>query len=347
MLKKHTRRNFLKTAGSLTAGLPLVGCAVSAPALVASSPPSNQKGIIGHGNFQYAVDKNWGVLDAHMKPVVHFHEMVMDARGRLVCSVVSDKFDLLLYNKDGKVLDIFQHNIKEPHGLTIAGEGSDQTFWVTDSGGGRVINMDLDGRVIRELSVPAEEVPEGKNFKPTETTVAGNGDVYVADGYGTNKIFHYDGRGRIKRVFGGPDNFKCCHGIVVDGRRGKEELLITSRSNQNFQRWSMDGQHLQTFELPGLKMCRPVLSGEHTLFAVIWTKSNADYDGMIAVLDKDFRVVSLPGGSAPSNQESFRDVQWDTRTFLNPHDVCVDEDDNIYVPQWKSGMTQPVRLRRV
>ncbi|NJC25197.1 NHL repeat-containing protein [Neolewinella antarctica] len=347
MTEENTRRSFLKTASSLSVTLPLAGCIGNPINLSANAAPLERPGIIGHGDFQYTADKQWSKLSAHLKPVVHFHEMVLDARGRLACTVVSDKCDLLLYNKDGKVVDTINHNVKEPHGLTLAGEGSDQTFWVTDSAGGRVINLDLDGRLVRELSAPAEEIPTGKAFRPTETTVTERGDIYVADGYGSNKIFHYDSQGRLKNVFGGPDHFSCCHGIVVDGRRGMEELLITSRSNQNFQRWSLDGRHLQTYELPGLKVCRPVTSGEHTLFAVIWTKSNWHYDGMIAVLDKDFEVVSLPGGSAPTTQTSFRDVEWDGRTLLNPHDVCLDQDDNIYVPQWLSGMTQPVRLRRV
>ena len=77
------------------------------------------------------------------------------------------------------------------------------------------------------------------------------------------------------------------------------------------------------------------------------TKSWWAYDGMVAVLDKDMRVVSLPGGSEPVDQRNFRGVEFDNRTFMNPHDVCVDEDKNLYVPQWYSGRTYPIRLRRV
>ena len=340
MPTKPTRRQFLQTAGTLCA-------TVGIPAALTGQPRKLAADTVGHGDFTYRPDHRWGKLDARKTPVVHFHEMVLDSRGRLACSVVSDRADILLFDRDGRVVDTIHHDLPEPHGLTLAGEGSDQTYWLTDSAAGRVINLNLDGRIIRELKVPADEVPAGSNFRPTETTVAANGDVYVADGYGTNKIFHFDGQGKLTNVFGGPDHFQCCHGIVVDSRRGEPELLITSRSNQQFQRWSLDGRHLATHELPGLKICRPVLSGEHTLFAVIWTRSNWNYDGMIAVLNRDFEVVSLPGGSAPTRQDSFRDVEWDGRTFLNPHDVCLDQDGNLYVPQWLSGMTQPVRLRRV
>ncbi len=315
MAINNTRRKFIKTAGSL--------CAVAgAPAILTGQATGKAAEPVGHGDFRYRADHAWGKLDASKTPVVHFHEMVLDARGRLACSVVSDRADVVLFGQDGRVVDSFTHDLPEPHGLTLAGEGSDQTFWITDSAAGRVINLDLNGRIIRELTVPADEIPEGVQFKPTETSVAGNGEVYVADGYGTNKIFHYDGQGQLQNVFGGPDHFNCCHGIVVDGRRGRDELLITSRADQNFQRWSTDGQHLATHELPGLKICRPVLAGDHTLFAVIWTKSNWNYNGMIAVLNADFQVVSLPGGSEPTSQETF--VTWSgTRGLSLTPTTCV------------------------
>ena len=343
------RRTFLRHAAlaGAAASLPLAGLtSCSTPQKNNPQPTmNNDKNIIGHGDFRYKVDKSWGTLDPARNAVSHCHEMVMDARGRLVVSTVSPDQDILAYSKDGKLEASWKLGLVEPHGFTKAGEGSDQTFWVTDTAG-RVVNLDLDGRVIRELNAPTEHIPEGKEYKPTETTVAGNGDIYVADGYGSNKIFHYDGSGRLQNVFGGDEHFNCCHGIVVDTRRGTPELLITSRANKEFQRWTMDGKHIKTHKLPGLEICRPVISGEHTLFAVIVTKSWWSYDGMVAVLDKDFNVVSLPGGTAPTSQTDFTNVVPD-QTFLNPHDVCTDDDGNLYVPQWYSGRTYPVRLKRV
>jgi len=32
---------------------------------------------------------------------------------------------------------------------------------------------------------------------------------------------------------------------------------------------------------------------------------------------------------------------------MNPHDVCPDEDGNLFIPQWFSGKTYPIRLKRV
>jgi sugar lactone lactonase YvrE len=335
------RRKFLKQAGTFgfaAAGFSQLGY---------SATPTSRPKIVGHGDFRYKVDKKWGALDASLQPVQHCHEMVMDSQGRLLCSMVGRRANVLIYSKYGRLQDSWRLNLSEPHGLSKAGEGKAQTFLITDSAAGRVLHLAPDGRLIRELSVPADQIPHGKSFRPTETAMAANGDIYVADGYGTNLIFHYDPKGQLKDIFGGPDHFDCCHGIAIDDRSGQETLLITNQNGQELQRWSMGGQHLSTRRFPGLRPCRPVIDGENTYFAVIATASWTNYDGMVAVLDKDFEVVSLPGGSAPTDQDDFTNVRHDGKTFLNPHDVCPDKDGNLYVPQWFSGRTYPIRLRRV
>ena len=83
-------------------------------------------------------------------------------------------------------------------------------------------------------------------------------------------------------------------------------------------------------------------------FAVIVSKDLDTYDGMLAVLNHKNEVVSLPGGSAPKNTKAgFQAPEYDQKTFFNPHDVCIDDDENIYVPQWDSGKTYPLKLTRV
>lgn len=362
------RRDFLKKSSQVAAafslGIPLLGKAERsgqehsslnenmAPAQSARTEaratlhpsPSSGKQLIGQGNFTYEVDKEWGVQDPARYPVMHCHEMVMDHLGRLILLNTDTRNNVLIFNKKGKVIGSWTLGLPEAHGLTIHGEGSDQSLWMTCATQGRVINTTLDGRVLRELSLPPGVIPEGKKFKPTETTVAPNGDIYVADGYGSNLIMHFDAKGQFLNSFGGSEHFDCAHGIALDTRTPEPSLLITSRSHQAFQRWSLAGKHLATYELPGLFICRPVIQGTETYFAVLTTKDWWSYDGMVAVLDNNMQVVSLPGGNLPAAQD-FRSVQADD-TFLNPHDVCLDEEGNIYVPQWNSGRTYPVKLKR-
>ena len=83
-------------------------------------------------------------------------------------------------------------------------------------------------------------------------------------------------------------------------------------------------------------------------FAVIVTNSWDKFDGMLAVLDQNNKVVSLPGGSMPKYFENkLSNPLSDTNSFLNPHDICIDEDKNLYVPQWNSKNTYPIKLTRI
>ncbi len=68
-------------------------------------------------------------------------------------------------------------------------------------------------------------------------------------------------------------------------------------------------------------------------FAVIVTKDWGKYDGMLAVLNKQNKVVSLPGGSSPLYQEDkLIAPTYDKQTFMNPHDVCIDNDEKFICP---------------
>ena len=69
---------------------------------------------------------------------------------------------------------------------------------------------------------------------------------------------------------------------------------------------------------------------------------------MLAVLDESHKVISLPGGSSPQylNDRLLPPVS-DNKTFFNPHDICIDGDKNLYIPQWNSKKTYPIKLLRV
>jgi len=59
-------------------------------------------------------------------------------------------------------------------------------------------------------------------------------------------------------------------------------------------------------------------------------------------------LISTPGGSKPiyKNGELLQ-MHQAIKIFKHPHDVCVDENENLYVAQWNSGKTYPIKLIRV
>ena len=336
------RRDFLKTGllGSIGFGL-------------AEQLFSRKEDIvIGHGDFRYKVDLNWGALNRTFFPVKDCHEMVEDSQGRILLLTNHTRNNVLIYDKSGKLLDSWGTTYPGAHGLTLKNEGGEDFLYIADNDRHEVIKTTIEGREVMKLPVPSDIYERKEDYIPTETAVADNGDIYVADGYGQQHILHYDAQGRLKNVFGGRGDgshrFSNAHGICIDGRGKEDSLLITDRMTNQLKRFSMGGQYLETIELPGAFICRPVIKDDQVYLATIWSGDGSPDTGFVSILDRENQLVSAPGGTIPRYQKgTLNPIRQAFRIFHHPHDVCVDRDDNLYIPQWNSGASNPVKLIRV
>lgn len=349
-----SRRNFIKDS-ALGLGALAIGNQASAKIFM----PKPGEIIIGHNSHKYQVVPGWGLLDASKNPVNDCHEMVEDAKGRLIMCTNETKNNIIIYDKSGKLLETWGTKFPGAHGLTILNEGGSQYLLITDTARHQVIKTDLKGKEIFKIEYPKETgVYDSPNqFVPTETAVnPANGDIYVADGYGANYVMQYDAKGKYIRHFGGKgetnETFKTCHGVLVDTRDIKNPtLLITDRSHQCLKRFTLDGKYLSTYQLPGTFVCRPVLRGKY-IYAAVYRSGNESWSnsGYIQILDENMKVVSTPGGTEPMFKNGVLQHQYKddpNNVFMHPHDVYVDSDENIYIPQWASQRTYPVKLQRI
>ena len=80
-MKKDTtaRRSFIKKSG-----LAILSAVIIPNIIIRKSFGQNKTTIIGHGTHQYKVVEGWGMLDSNINPVNDCHEMVEDAKGRLI-----------------------------------------------------------------------------------------------------------------------------------------------------------------------------------------------------------------------------------------------------------------------
>ena len=318
--------------------------------------------IIGHGDFQYRVDQEWGNLDPMAHPVKNCHEMVQDRSGRLIMITDETKNNVLVYDRSGKLLDSWGTGFPYGHGLTLSEEGDEEFLWICDNGfdgNAQVVKTTLDGREVMRLRSPKEigEYGEDDNFYPTETAVSDNGDVYVADGYGSQWIVQYSASGEFIRKFGGrgdgDSQFSTAHGVTIDSRgEGAATLLITSRGHNAFKRFSMDGRYLETMFLPGAFVCRAVIDDDMLYSGVCWSRlrylNQTPNSGFVTILDSSSRVVSNPGGTEPRYLDGELQLMVQQENlFHHCHDVCVDADKNLYVCQWNAEQTYPIKLERV
>lgn len=312
--------------------------------------------ILGHNQKRYRINTRWSQADVARNPVNDCHEMVQDQKGRILLLTNDTRNNVLVYDKNGKLLEAWGTEYPGAHGLTVFNENGTDVLFICDNNRHQVIKTDVHGRVLMTLDYPKETGVYAKmeEFVPTETAIAPNGDIYVADGYGKDLIIQYDAKGNYVRHFGGrgaeDKHLQNAHGVCMDLRDPLKPCLVVSSREQNaFKRYDLEGNYLETIALPGAWVCRPVIRGDYLYAAVLQSSSRPwEQSGFVTILDKQNRMVSNLAGSTPQYQgETPKEMYQTIRVFQYPHDVCVDDEENLYVAQWNSGKTYPYKLSPV
>lgn len=326
--------------------------------------------VLGHNNFKYKLVRNWGVDNLSKYPVADCHEMVQDSQKRLIFCTTDTQNNIIILDKSGKVLKTWGSDFPGVHGLSLFNANGEEFLLLTDTVKKEVYKTTLDGKVLLTLKYPTESGiytdPEKVPFVPTETAVAPNGDIYVSDGYGSSYILVYDSKGKFKNIFAGKptegeSKLKQAHGVCIDTRdKNNPKIIATSREECGFKFYSMDGKHLESHYYPGSFVCRPIIKGENLYFPVIWSEFENGKDGGPAwqsrtgyffVFDKNNKLISAPGvDNIEIENGKYKHMHQSSKvrgTFMHCHDLCIDDEDSVYIPQWNSSKTFPLKLQRV
>ena len=342
------RRKFIQQSSILSGGVAFI------PSLL--NAKQKDEIIFGHNNKRYRIDTKWGRLDFNRYPVKDCHEMVQDSKGRILLLTNEIKNNVIIYDKKGKLITTWGNEYTGAHGLTIFNENGEEVLFICDNNRHQVIKTTLEGRVLLTLNYPIEtgEYSKAEEYVPTETAIAPNGDIYVADGYGKDFIIQYNYKGQYIRHWGGrgkeDKHLKNAHGICYDNRdKNNPVLIVTSREQNAFKRYTLQGIYIDTIALPGAWVCRPVINGDFLYAAVLQSSSSMwQQSGFVTILDKNNKVVSNIAGSQPTYINTTPDEMYQTiKAFQYPHDVCVDDEENLYVAQWNSGNVYPYKLTPV
>ncbi|HVT84039.1 MAG TPA: 6-bladed beta-propeller [Chitinophagaceae bacterium] len=339
------RRKFIQQTSVATSGILFL------PSLLQDSKKDDI--ILGQNNKRYRLNKEWSQVDAAKYPVKDCHEMVQDSKGRIILLTNEVKNNVIIYDKKGQLIDTWGHEYPGAHGLTLFNENGQEVLFICDNNRHQMIKTDLNGKVLMVLDYPKEtgQYTKAEEYIPTETAIADNGDIYVVDGYGKDFVIQYDYKGNYIRHFGGrgnkEENLLNAHGICIDHRyKDNPTLIVTSRQQNAFKRFTMDGRFINTIALPGAWVCRPVINGDYLYSAVLQSSSHVnEQSGFVTILDKNFKVVSNLGGNNPTYTGDIPDEMHQTiKAFQYPHDVLIDDEQNMYVAQWNSGHVYPYKL---
>jgi len=154
-----------------------------------------------------------------------------------------------------------------PHGMHVDRDGN---VWATDGASEDVVaiaakagvkaghfvrKFSPDGQVLMTLGEPGVPGNDEYHFRsPAGVVTAPNGDIFVADGHGSNnRIVKYSKDGKFIKAWGktgyAPGEFRVAHCIGMD-KRGR--LFVCDRANTRIQIFDQDGKHLSTWHQFGM-----------------------------------------------------------------------------------------------
>jgi|TARA_R110000744_G_scaffold76434_1_gene151496 hypothetical protein len=89
---------------------------------------------VGQGQFRYRVNAYWGRLDNSQTPVENCHALDIDVKGRVVMITDYPRNNIVIYNRDGKLLDTFSTHMPGGHSVKIVNENGEDFMYLVDSG---------------------------------------------------------------------------------------------------------------------------------------------------------------------------------------------------------------------
>lgn len=322
---------------------------------------------LGANGLRYEWIEGWADLSAPAVGRAWPHHGIVAADDDLIVSFHPSEPQLLFFDCAGEVRRAVPTEIVEAHGITVSVVAGQQRLWLADAAmrkdaerayasaeddsGSAVLEVDLDGRVLRRLPRPPAELYRDGQYRPTcavafDARYGGNGDIWVADGYGSNLVHRFTSASEhVAALTGleGAGSFEVPHALLIDTRHGDPELYVADRANGRIQVYDMDGTYRRAVGEAFLS--RPTWMAVHDgwLFVVEFLPPR------LTVLDVDDQLVTIIGEdvAAPDRDEwpnqldpagdLMRPSSLAAGRFNSPHAIAVDHVGNIYVTEWLIG----------
>lgn len=324
--------------------------AVGAAAAAAAACPlraseTSSQARIGSGKWTYTWDENWGKLPAGM----HYGfgcGIVVDSQDRVYVTSRSASPCVAIFDPDGRLLETWSKDFGEKigyspdqiaataHGIYWSKEPEGEFLYFTENIaknqprlGARVYKTDLSGKVLYTIGNVDKESSDSQKFdwtNPTDVAVSPNGDIYVVDGYGSQRVSRFDRSFRHLRTIGGRGKehgqFNTCHGIWISTLGREPEVYIADRANGRYEVYSLELDYKRT--VSGKFVRNPCCFYQHAGHLYI-----PDLGSLVTIIDGDDQpVATLGDGKAGDKNAPDR--------FATPHALTVDSRGNLYVVEW-------------
>jgi DNA-binding beta-propeller fold protein YncE len=298
---------------------------------------------VGTGKFRYEALPRWEKLPPKWS-FVEVAGVATDSHDR-VYVFNRGEHPVIVLDRDGNFLASWgEKRFQRAHGISI---GPDDAVYCTDDLDHTVRKFTPTGELLLTLGTsgrPSETGIEGVDYRtirragspfhrPTNVALAGDGALYITDGYGNARVHKFAPDGRLLFSWGGPGSgpgqFNLPHGIALD-REGL--VYVADRENSRIQIFSPEGAFLTQWT----DVARPMqvfIDAEQNVFVaeVGWRAGLFPWQsppglrvtgGRLSIFNRQGELLARWGGG--DNPEAPGD-------FFAPHDLWIDSQGAIYV----------------
>jgi hypothetical protein len=268
--------------------------------------------VVGSGKHTYEVDPQWGRREGGVPDMGIAQGVTGDSKDRVYVFQRSPKACVLIFDRDGKLLESWDGGGKfvSPHGIWCSPQDE---LYITDTQSHEVTKWTLDGKLLKTWGTHKEPGEWGVPFnRPTKAFVAPDGEMYVSDGYGNKHVHRYDKNGELIGSWGdkgeGPGQVALPHDVWIDQ---KNQVLICDRENKRVQVFDRDGKYLREWSCQN-PMQIYVRDGVMYMAHAYAEVSVRDLDGEL--------ITRWPYQSVLSHEKE-----------KSPHSIWVDSRGDIYI----------------
>ena len=309
-------------------------------------PERRHRPLQGFEVDRLQVVDQWSVQDGHG----HDHGIgpthggvIVDGQGDVY---VSSDHGVFVFSTDGHLLRSFKSEpFQHLHAMTSALDGEKEVFFGAGYKRAEIVKFDRDGRLLQRIEFPEESGVKG-NYVPTAVAVTPNGEILVADGYGSNVIFSFDKTGKYLSHFGGKDKddvtkFTTPHGIAVDHRYTPPRILISDREKRRLVHFDLEGNFIGEVVTGLRRPCAVSILDGHVAIA--------ELEGRVAILNPKNELIGTLGDNPNKKEWAQYGVErsaWHEGVHTAPHGLSWDQAGSLYVQDWnKHGRLTKYELR--
>lgn len=315
--------------------------------------------LTGNGGWTFEAVPGWGALP-NGRPIGPTHGSVLTGPDDRVYLSTDADLSIIVWEADGTFVRTIAPECQGFHAMMIREEdGRPVIYGAQNNAYGnsarklqglpttpfRVCKIDLDGQLLLEIPNHGTGGIDGGWGGLTAVTVAPDGAVFAAMGYGSNRIHKFDAGGKHLKTFGGKGGgdgqFNACHGLAIDTRFGVPRLLVVDRENRRLCHLDLDGNWLGVHAANLRRPCSVAWSGDHCAVA--------ELEARVTILDRTGTPVAFLGDNPNRVQWAnfgVKPADQQPGIFTAPHGLGFAANGDLYVQDWnQSGRVTKLRKR--